>query len=104
MSFYVNEVFETALEGHLTLRARATFPHNKHHKLSDFYCYRSSRPEVFYKKVFLKISKMRDKTPALDSCFNTVAGLGSATLLKKWLGHRCFPVNFAKFFENSFFI
>ena len=32
--------------------------------------------------------------------FNKVAGLRSATLLKKKLWHRCFPVNFAKFLRT----
>ena len=36
--------------------------------------------------------------------FNTVSGLRSATLLKKRLLHRCFPVNFEKFFSKHFFI
>ena len=31
------------------------------------------------------------------------AGLRPATLLKKILRHRCFPVNFAKFLRTSFF-
>ena len=34
--------------------------------------------------------------------FNKVADLKSATLLKKRLWHRCFPVNFAKFLRKSF--
>ena len=33
---------------------------------------------------------------------NKVAGLRPATLLKKWLWHRCFPVNFAKFLKTPF--
>ena len=33
---------------------------------------------------------------------NKVAGLWPATLLKKRLWHRCFPVNFAKFSRTSF--
>ena len=36
--------------------------------------------------------------------FNKIAGLGPATLLKKRLWHRCFPVNFAKFLRTPFFI
>ena len=35
--------------------------------------------------------------------FNKVAGLRPATLLKKSLWHRCFPVNIAKFSKNTFF-
>ena len=34
--------------------------------------------------------------------FNKVADLRSATLLKKRLWHRCFPVNFAKFLKTPF--
>ena len=36
--------------------------------------------------------------------FNKVAGLKPATLLKKRIWHRCFPVNFEKFLRTSFFI
>ena len=43
------------------------------------------------------------KTPALVSFFNKVAGLRSATLLKKRLWHRCFPVDFGKITKNTFF-
>ena len=34
--------------------------------------------------------------------FDKVAGLRPATLLKKRLWHRCFPVNFVKFLRTSF--
>ena len=34
--------------------------------------------------------------------FNKVAGLRPATLLKKLLWHRCFPVSFAKFLRTVF--
>ena len=36
--------------------------------------------------------------------FNNVAGLNPATLLKKRLLHRCFPVSFAKFLRTLVFI
>ena len=42
-------------------------------------------PEVFYKKHLCQ-----------GLFLNKVAGLGTATLLKKKLWHSCFPVNFAK--------
>ena len=35
--------------------------------------------------------------------FNKVVDLRPATLLKKSLWHRCFPVNFAKFIRTPFF-
>ena len=36
--------------------------------------------------------------------FNKAAGLRSATLIKKGLWQRCFPVNFVKFSRTDFFI
>ena len=36
--------------------------------------------------------------------FNKVAGLRPATLLKKRLWHRCFPVKFVKVLRTTFFI
>ena len=47
--------------------------------------FRSSRPEVFCKKVLLKISQ-------------------NSTLFKKRPWHRCFPVNFAEFLTTPFLI
>ena len=35
--------------------------------------------------------------------FNKIAGLKPVTFLKKRLGHRCFSVDFANFFQNTFF-
>ena len=43
------------------------------------------------------------KKGARASCFNGVAGLRSATLLKKKIWRRSFPVNFAKFLRTLFF-
>ena len=37
-----------------------------------------------------------------ESFFSTVAGLGSAVLLKKKCWHRCLPMNFAKFLRTPF--
>ena len=56
---------------------------------------RSSRPEVFCKKVFLEISQ--------NSQENTCARV---SFLIKLLAsdHRCFPVNFVKFLRAPFFI
>ena len=52
--------------------------------------------EVFYKK---GIPKNFSKFPGLF--FNTFAGLGPSTLLKKRPWHRCFPVNFKKFLRTG---
>ena len=55
------------------------------------------------KKVFLEISpKFTGKHLCQSLYFNKVAGLRLATLLKKRLWHRCFPVNFAKFLRTPF--
>ena len=39
-----------------------------------------------------------------ESLFNKVADLRPATLLKKRLWHRCFPVNFANFLRTPVFV
>ena len=61
------------------------------HKGSNF---RNSRLEVFCKKGVRKIHR---KTPVPESQARP------ATLLKKSLWHRCFPVNFVKFLRTLFF-
>ena len=65
---------------------------------------RSSRPEVLCEKGLLRnFAKFTGKHQCQKLFFNKVAGLGPATLLKKSLWHRCFPVNFAKFPRKPFF-
>ena len=44
--------------------------------------------------------KTRRKTPVPESLLNKVAGLQHATVLKKWLSHRCFPVHFTIFLRS----
>ena len=51
-------------------------------------------------KGVLKISKNSQENICASLFFNKVAGLMSATILKKRLWHRCFPVNFAKFLRT----
>ena len=65
---------------------------------------RSSLPEVFYKKdVHRYFAKFTGKNLCQSFFFNKVAGLRPATLLKKRLWHRFFPVNFAKFLRTPYF-
>ena len=52
-----------------------------------------------WKKVFLKILR---KTPVWSFFFNKVAGPRPATLFKKRLWYRCFPVSLSKFLRNFF--
>ena len=64
---------------------------------------RSSRPEVFCEKGVLRnFANFTGKHLCQSLFFNKVAGPGPATLLKKRLQHRCFPVNFAKFLRHLF--
>ena len=67
--------------------------------------YRTSRPEVFCKKVALRnFSKFIGKRLSQSLLLNKVARLRSATLFKKRLWNRCFPVNFAKSLRTPFYI
>ena len=50
--------------------------------------------------MFLKFRKIHKKTPVPES---KVVGLRPATLLKKRLRHRCFPMNFAKLLRTPFY-
>ena len=60
-------------------------------------------PEVFCKKgVLVNFVKFTGKHLRLSLFFNNVAGLRPATLLKKTLWHRCFPMNFAKLLRTPF--
>ena len=66
--------------------------------------HRSSRPEVFCRKGVLRnFTKFTGKHLCQSLLFNKVAGLRPATLLKRRLWHRCFPVNFTKFQRTPFF-
>ena len=57
------------------------------------------------KGVLRNFAKFTGKHLCQSLYFNKVAGLRPATLLKKKLWHRCFPVNFAKlrtpFLQNT---
>ena len=78
----------------------------------DFKCYylnyfgrnvRSNLPEVLCKKGVLRnFIKFRGKHLCQSLLFNKVADLRPATLLKKKLWHRCFPVNFVNFLRIPF--
>ena len=62
-------------------------------------------PEVFCKKNVLRnFAKFTGKHLCQSLFFNKIAGLRSATLLKKRLWHRYFPMNFAKFLTTPFII
>ena len=67
-------------------------------------CFQKQPPGVFYKKSVLKnFTKFTGKDLCQSLFFDKVAGLRPATLLKKRLWYRCFPVNFAKFLRTPFY-
>ena len=59
--------------------------------------FKSSHQGCSVKKVFLEISSNSQEYTSAK-----VAILSPATLLKKRLWHRCFPVNFFEVFKNTF--
>ena len=54
------------------------------------------------KGVLRNFTKFTGKHLCQSLFFNKFAGLRPATLLKKRLWHRCFPVNFVKFLRTPF--
>ena len=54
------------------------------------------------KGVLRNFAKFTGKYLSQVLFYNKVAGLKLATLLKKRLWHRCFPMNFAKFLRKPF--
>ena len=68
---------------------------------------RTSGPKVFYTEVFLNILQDSQENACIVVSFLIKLqawGLLPAALLKKWLQHRCFNVNFVKFLRTPFFI
>ena len=59
-------------------------------------------PGLPIKKVFYKRNSQNSHTSA-RVFFNKFAGLRPATLFKKSIWHRYFPVSFLKFFKNIFY-
>ena len=66
--------------------------------------FRSSHQSCSMEKgVFKNFSKFTERHLCQSLFFNKVAGLRLATLLKKTLCHRCFPVNFVKLSRTPFY-
>ena len=65
--------------------------------------FRSSHQRCSVRKGALRnFAKFTGKHLCQGLFLNKVAGLGPATLFKKRLWHRCFPVNFAQFLRIPF--
>ena len=59
---------------------------------------------MFHEKDVLKnFAKFTGKHLCRSFFFNKIAGLRPVNLLNEELRNRCFPVNFAKFLETSFY-
>ena len=57
---------------------------------------------VLWKKLFLEISQNWQENTGVRASFLIKLQAWPATLLKKRLWHRCFPVNFVKFLRTPF--
>ena len=65
--------------------------------------YRGSHRRCFMKKSVLRnFTKFTGKHLCQSLFFNKVADLRPATVFKKRLWHKCFPVNFVKFLRTPF--
>ena len=64
---------------------------------------RSSHRRCSVKKAFLEISQNSQENTCARASFLIKLQVAPATLLKKKLWDRCFPVNYAKFLRTSFF-
>ena len=71
--------------------------------LQERWNFQKQSPEVFCKKSCLRnFAKLTGKHLCQSLFFDKVADLRLATLLKKRLWHRCFPVNLATFLRIPF--
>ena len=59
---------------------------------------------ILQKGVLRNFTKLTGKHLCQSFFFNKVPALRPATLLKRRIWHRCFPVNFVKFLRTPFFI
>ena len=64
---------------------------------------RGSRSQMFFKIDVLKnLPMLTGKHLYWTPFFNKVAGLQACNFIKKWLQHKCFSMNFAKFLRTTF--
>ena len=73
-------------------------------KVRTISSFRSSHQRCSRKKGVLRnFAKFTGKHLCQSLFFNKAADLSPATISKKRLWHRCFPVNFTRIFKNAFF-
>ena len=72
------------------------------HEMISWYTEAATRGALLKKSVLRNFTKFTGKYLCQGLFFNKDAGLRPATLLKKRLWHRSFPVNFVKFLRTPF--
>ena len=81
------------------------YEHSLKYPKKELIFLRSSHPEMFCKnRVLRNLTTFTGKHLCQSLFFNKVAGLRPATLLKKRLWGKCFPVNFVKSLRTPFLI
>ena len=101
-------LFNALIQSHFDYASSAWYPNltlKMKNKIQIKYSNKckSTRLEIIWKKGILrKFTKFTGKYMCQSLFFNKVPGLRPATLLKKRLWHRCFPVNFVKFPRTPF--
>ena len=100
-SISISEIIENVLLIHGWFTIKFTFTNNISLVWWEIN-FRSNHSRCSVKKGVLKNFSKSTGKHLCQSLFNKVAGLRSATLLKRRLWHRCFPVNFAKFLRTPF--
>ena len=76
---------------------------NTNTRTTSMICRNSQRRCSIKKGAVGNFAKFTGKHQRQSLLFNKVEDLRPATLLKKWLWRRCFPVSFCQIFRNIFF-
>ena len=72
------------------------FTEQKFSDVRNMILFRSSHPEMFFKRVLLKISQNSQENTYARVSFVINMQADAGNFIKKETWHRCFPVNFAK--------
>ena len=75
-----------------------------YHKVIEAKCKEAVSRRCSIKKVFLEILQNSQENTCVRVSFLIKLQAWPATLLKKKLWHKCFPVNYVKFLRTPFFI
>ena len=107
---FLGKPFPQNTSGRLLLKIKLLFIHNSekttpiYFQIVDYEIPEAVVRRCSVKKMFLKISQnFQENICARVSFLIKLRGLRAATLLKKKLWHKCFPMNFAKYLRTPFF-